>query len=150
MFMLFYASLSAISPPVAVAAFAAAAIAKANPFKLMPYACKLAVGGFVLPFYFVFNPGLLMRGSVFQIVSDTAVGAALVVTASLVLHGYVRRRPIALWLRAVFAILAFAMAIPNPAIQYVAVAAAIGLYVFLLRTERPVTPASRPGPSPAA
>ena len=50
MFMLFYASLSAISPPVAVAAFAAAAIAKANPFKLMPYACKLAVGGFVLPF----------------------------------------------------------------------------------------------------
>ncbi len=77
MFMLFYASLSAISPPVAVAAFAAAAIAKANPFKLMPYACKLSVGGFVVPFYFVFNPGMLMRGGVLQIVSDTVVCACL-------------------------------------------------------------------------
>ena len=74
MFMLFYASLSAISPPVAVAAFAAAAIAKANPFKLMPYACKLAVGGFVLPFFFVFNPGILMQGGVLAILSDSAVG----------------------------------------------------------------------------
>ncbi len=101
MFMLFYASLSAISPPVAVAAFAAAAIAKANPFKLMPYACKLSVGGFVLPFFFVFNPGILMQGGVLHILSDTVVAIVLVVTSALVLHGFVRQRPIPLPFRVV-------------------------------------------------
>ncbi len=133
MFMLFYASLSAISPPVAVAAFAAAAIAKANPFKLMPYACKLAVGGFVLPFYFVFNPGILMQGGPLRILSDTLIAGGLLVAAALVLHGYVRRRPITLPLRLVLALAALAMAVPHPAVQYAALAMTIGLYLMLRR-----------------
>jgi TRAP transporter 4TM/12TM fusion protein len=137
MFMLFYASLSAISPPVAVAAFAAAAIAGANPFKLTPYACKLSVGGFVVPFYFVFNPGVLMRGSIWQILSDTAICAVLVIAASLVLHGYVRQRPLSWLIRGAFALAALAMAVPQPAIQYAAAAAAIGLYLVLRRDAEP-------------
>ena len=133
MFMLFYASLSAISPPVAVAAFAAAAIAKANPFKVMPYACKLAVGGFVVPFYFVFNPGVLMQGTVLQIVSDTGVCAAMVVTAALVLHGYVWTRPIPLVVRGGLGLTVLAMMVPQPLGQYLAVAAAGALYLLQLR-----------------
>ncbi len=136
MFMLFYASLSAISPPVAVAAFAAAAIAKANPFKLMPYACKLSVGGFVLPFFFVFNPGILMQGGVLRILCDTVIAIVLVVTAALVLHGFVRQRPMQLPFRMVFALMALAMAIPQPAIQYAAAAAAVGFYLVLRRAEQ--------------
>jgi TRAP transporter 4TM/12TM fusion protein len=137
MFMLFYASLSAITPPVAVAAFAAAAIAGANPFKLAPYACKLSVGGFVLPFFFIFNPGILMQGSVIGILSDTVVACALVIAASLVLHGYVRKRPISALTRGAFALAAFAMAVPRPAVQYGAIVAAGVLYYVLLRTEQP-------------
>lgn len=133
MFMLFYASLSAISPPVAVAAFAAAAIANANPFKLMPYACKLSVGGFVVPFFFVFNHGVLMQGGVLAILSDTAVCVVMVITASLVLHGFVRQRPMAWPLRGLFALLALAMAVPHPAMQYGAVVLAAGLYLILRR-----------------
>lgn len=136
MFMLFYASLSAISPPVAVAAFAAAAIANANPFKLMPYACKLSVGGFVVPFYFVFNPGVLMQGGVLAVLSDTAICIVLVVTASLVLHGHVRQRPLAWWLRGAFALAALAMAVPRPAIQYGAAVAAVALFLILRRDAR--------------
>lgn len=136
MFMLFYASLSAISPPVAVAAFAAAAIAKANPFKVMPYACKLAIGGFVLPFFFVFNSGILMQGGALKIVSDTVVAASLVIVAALVLHGFVRKRPIPLVLRGVFALTAVAMVIPQMAVQYIAIAVAGTLYFFLLRAEQ--------------
>ena len=137
MFMLFYASLSAITPPVAVAAFAAAAIAGANPFRLAPYACMLSVGGFVLPFFFIFNPGILMQGSVAGILSDTVVASALVITAALVLHGFIRKRPISLLTRGIFALAAFAMAVPRPAIQYAAIAAAAGLYLFLLKAEQP-------------
>ena len=102
MFILFYSCMSAITPPVAVAAFAAGAIAGANPFRLAPYACKLAVGGFVLPFYFLFNRGLLLQGNLITILSDTLVGAVLVLTSSLALHGYVRQRPISLPMRGAF------------------------------------------------
>lgn len=133
MFMLFYASLSAITPPVAVAAFAAAAIAGANPFKLAPYACKLSIGGFVVPYFFIFNPGVLMQGSVLDILSDSLVCSALVVSSSLTLHGYVRRKPISWALRAAFAVAGLIMFVPQHAIQYAAVAAAGGLFWMLHR-----------------
>jgi TRAP-type uncharacterized transport system fused permease subunit len=136
MFMLFYASLSAISPPVAVAALAAAAIANAKTFKLMPYACKLSVGGFVVPFFFVFNSGVLMQGGLFSVLSDTAVCAVMVITASLVLHGHIRQRPLAWWPRGFFALAALAMAVPQLAVQYAAAAAAIALFLFLHRDAR--------------
>jgi len=136
MFMLFYACMSAITPPVAVAAFAAGSIAGANPFKLAPYACKLAVGGFVLPFFFLFNPGMLMQGTLFAIVSDTLIGAALVLASAIALHGYVRRRPLPLALRAAFVVLAVLMGIPNLTLQYGAVAAATALFLVMLRAAR--------------
>ena len=136
MFMLFYSCMSAIAPPVAVAAFAAASIADANPFKLAPYACKLAVGGFVLPFFFLFNPGILMQGTLLNIVSDSTIGAALVLVAAVILHGYVRRRPMALAYRLVFVALAVAMAVPNLPLQYAATLAAAALYAVLLRAAR--------------
>jgi hypothetical protein len=50
LFMLYFACLSAITPPVAVANFAAGAIAGVNAMALGPYAVKLAIGGFILPF----------------------------------------------------------------------------------------------------
>jgi TRAP transporter 4TM/12TM fusion protein len=136
MFMLFYSCMSAITPPVAVAAFAAGSIAGANPFKLAPYACKLAVGGFVLPFYFLFNNGLLMQGDVLHVVSNTVIGAILVLTASLTLHGYVLRQPIALPLRGVFLIAAVAMGLPQPMVQFPAAVVALGLFFVLWRAAR--------------
>jgi TRAP-type uncharacterized transport system fused permease subunit len=83
----------------------------------------------------VFNPGILMQGGVLQILSDSVVAAALVVTAALVLHGYVRHRPIQLALRGVFALAALAMAVPRPEIQYAAVAVAVIVYLLLWRGE---------------
>jgi TRAP transporter 4TM/12TM fusion protein len=141
MFILFFSCMSSITPPVAVAAFAAGAIAGANPFRLAPYACKLAVGGFVLPFYFLFNRGLLLQGSLIDIASDTIVAAVLVLSASFALHGYVRQRSVSWWLRGVFALAAIAMAVPHPAVQYAAIAVAVGLYLLLLRDTRQAEPA---------
>lgn len=132
MFMLFYSCMSAITPPVAVAAFAAASIAGANPFRLAPYACKLAVGGFVLPFFFLFNDGILMQGSLAKIVLDTAIGAALVFTCAVVLHGYVGRCPMPLWARAGFALMALTMFYPQPEMQFGAILLS-GLLFFGLK-----------------
>jgi len=87
LFMLFYACLSAITPPVAVANFAAAAIAGVNPTALGPYAVKLAIGGFVVPFFFLFNPGLTLVGSLADILIACFFGTACTVFASFALHG---------------------------------------------------------------
>jgi TRAP transporter 4TM/12TM fusion protein len=131
MFILFYSCMSAITPPVAVAAFAAAAIAGANPFKLAPYACKLAAAGFILPYYFMFNDGILVQGDFAKIISDTAIGIALVLTLAVALHGFLQQRRIPVLMRLSFALAAIAMMAPIPAIQYSAAAAAGGIFLFL-------------------
>jgi TRAP transporter 4TM/12TM fusion protein len=61
MFLLYYAILSALTPPIAVAAIAASAIADEDPFKIAFSAVRLAVVGFLLPFAFVWNPGILLE-----------------------------------------------------------------------------------------
>ncbi|MWB76646.1 TRAP transporter fused permease subunit [Pseudooceanicola sp. 216_PA32_1] len=60
MFVLYFAVLSAITPPVALAAFAAAPIADANPMKVGIVAMRLTIVGFIVPFLFVLNPSLLL------------------------------------------------------------------------------------------
>ena len=94
LFMLYFACLSAITPPVAVANFAAGAIAGVNPMALGPYAVKLAIGGFILPFYFLFNPGLNMQGGVLYIIECTAFAVAMVTFASFAMQGYLGLRAI--------------------------------------------------------
>ena len=60
MFLLYYAILSALTPPIAVAAIAASAIADEDPFKIAFSAVRLAIVGFLLPFAFVWNPGIIL------------------------------------------------------------------------------------------
>jgi len=60
MFVLYFAVLSAITPPVALAAFAAAPIANANPMRIAMASLRLTLVGFIVPFAFVYNPSLLL------------------------------------------------------------------------------------------
>ncbi len=118
MFLVFYASLSAITPPVAVANFAAAAIAGANPMSLGPYACKLTIGGFMVPFFFLFNAGVLMEGTLADILSDCIVGALMVAYASLALHGWWGKAPIPWVARLILGAASLAMIHPAVEIQW--------------------------------
>ncbi len=61
LFIVYYASMSAITPPVAVAAFAAASIAKANPLHIAALGCRLGIVAFILPYAFIFRPALLLQ-----------------------------------------------------------------------------------------
>jgi TRAP-type uncharacterized transport system fused permease subunit len=61
-FIFYFACISAITPPVAVAAYAAAAIAKANTWQVGLKATKLGIAGFIVPFMFVYGPDLLFLG----------------------------------------------------------------------------------------
>lgn len=60
MFMLYFGVLSVVTPPVALAAFAAAPIAKAKPMETGVEAMRLSFAGFIIPFLFVFHPDILL------------------------------------------------------------------------------------------
>jgi TRAP transporter 4TM/12TM fusion protein len=62
MFAFYFGVLADITPPVALAAFAGAAIAKSNPLKTGVQATKLGIAAFIIPFIFVFNPEMLLFG----------------------------------------------------------------------------------------
>jgi TRAP-type uncharacterized transport system fused permease subunit len=70
LFVFYCAILSAITPPVALSAFVGAGIAGANPIKVGFTSMALAPFIYVLPFMFVFYPGLLFQGSPFQVAHD--------------------------------------------------------------------------------
>ena len=60
-FAFYFAVISALTPPVALASLAGAGIAGANYFKTSLSAAKLAVSGFIIPFLIVFNPALVFK-----------------------------------------------------------------------------------------
>ncbi|MGY6548611.1 MAG: TRAP transporter permease [Roseinatronobacter sp.] len=61
-FIFYYAVMSAITPPVALAAYAGAAIAQSDPMKTSVESFKIGLAAFIVPFIFFFNDGLLMQG----------------------------------------------------------------------------------------
>ena len=63
MFVFYYAILSVITPPVCMAAFAGASIAEANAMKTGLLSSKLGIVAFIIPFMFVYEPALLLSGS---------------------------------------------------------------------------------------
>lgn len=81
MFLLYFSVLSASTPPVAVAAYAAAAIARANPISIALIATRLSVAAMIVPFSFAYSPELLLVGSPGEIafvVLTAVVGVYLV------------------------------------------------------------------------
>lgn len=59
LFVLYSAMLSSITPPVALAAYAAASIANGNPLKIAVLACQFGMAAFAVPYFFVYDPAIL-------------------------------------------------------------------------------------------
>ena len=62
LFIFYFSCVSAITPPVAVAAYVAAGIARANPVRVGFTACRLGLAAFIVPYMFVYGPALLLKG----------------------------------------------------------------------------------------
>jgi TRAP transporter 4TM/12TM fusion protein len=80
LFLLYFAALSALTPPVAIASYAAAALARTNPITTSMYAIRKAIVAFIIPFGFVMHEGLLLRGDILGMVhyiSAATLGAIL-------------------------------------------------------------------------
>lgn len=73
LFILYWGMLSYITPPVALAAITAANVAGSRPMQTGFYAMRLGMPLFVLPFIFVYDPALIMEGTVLQIVERVSL-----------------------------------------------------------------------------
>ncbi len=69
LFVFYFAILAGITPPVCVPAYCAASIAGSKPLQTGFEAFKLAIVGFLIPYIFIYNDALLMRGTFFEIVT---------------------------------------------------------------------------------
>ena len=80
LFIMYFGILADLTPPVALAAYAAAGIARSEPNATGFMAVKLALAGFLIPYIFCYNPALLMIGAsnweILLIVCTAAVGIA--------------------------------------------------------------------------
>lgn len=88
MFIMYWGMLSFITPPVALAAFAAATVAQVSPMRAGWEAMRLGAIIYFIPFFFVLNPALLLQGDaseILQVLSTALVGVALL---SAGLQGY--------------------------------------------------------------
>ncbi len=68
MFIFYFAIVSAITPPVALAAFAGAGIAGSDPMRTGVIALRLGIGAFIVPYIFVYGPSLLLQGNIPDII----------------------------------------------------------------------------------
>ncbi len=92
MFAFYFAILSAITPPVALAVFAAASLAKSDLWSSGWAAVKIGAAGFVVPFMFVYEPALLMIGDWTDIVRGFVMASLGIAMLAGGLHGFFLRR----------------------------------------------------------
>ena len=92
-FVFYFGIVADITPPVALAAYAGAAISKGNPMKTGVNATKLAIGAFIVPYIFCMNPAMLLIDvsalSIIQIVITSFLGIFGVAAA---INGHLLRR----------------------------------------------------------
>ncbi len=74
LFIFYFACLSALTPPVALASFAAAAIASARPWEVGWHSVKFALAGFLVPFMFVYGPAMVLVGTPWEITLTIVTG----------------------------------------------------------------------------
>lgn len=108
LFILYFATISAITPPVALAAYAAAGIAGADPNAVGWQACKLALSGFIVPYMFVYGPSLLCLGTPLEIIQALITSIVGVFCLSVVVEGWFKGR-VSLFERVLFLVSALAL-----------------------------------------
>jgi TRAP-type uncharacterized transport system fused permease subunit len=139
LFVFYYAVLADVTPPVAVTAFAGAQIAGADPMRTGWQASRIAIGGFLAPFLFVYQPALLMRGSWTEIVVSftSAVIGISALCAAVTGHMF---RPLGLVKRVAVAAIALAAISPDLTISVVTSAVLVAFGAWDLHGARPARP----------
>jgi len=134
LFLLYYATIGGLTPPVAILAFIAASVAGAHPMKTAWTAMRLAIVIYFIPFFFVMNEGLLLKGPILESLYLFALCLVGIAFLAAGLEGYLLvLGKLRWWVRPFLIIGGFLIAYPGlmPTI-YGAVLTGLGIVIALL------------------
>jgi TRAP transporter 4TM/12TM fusion protein len=92
LFVLYYGNMAMITPPIALGAFVAASVARANPMSTGWYAMRLAILSYIVPFLFVFSPSLLFQRPALYIAIEFLTAVLGTFATGVTLVGFLFRR----------------------------------------------------------
>ena len=132
LFCLYFGVLADVTPPVALATYAAAGIAGGNAIKTGFTALLTAMAGFLVPYMFIYNSHLLFQGNIFQIVF--AFGAALMAIIGLAaaVQGYYVSK-LSFVERLFLLVVPFLLIVPNIYTDLLALVILVGVFLFQKR-----------------
>lgn len=111
LFIFYFGMASMTTPPIALAAFAAASIAQSSPMRTAVHSMRFGFAKYIVPFLFVFSPALLLKGNLGDVVLATVTALAGALLLGMALTGYFLRE--IGWLkRALLCVAALALLIP--------------------------------------
>jgi len=125
LYVMYFGMMSMITPPVAIAAFAAASIARADPMRTGWEACRFGWSAFVVPFLFVLSPTLLLIGPADAVALAIVTAVLGIWLVSIAMIGYFMR-PMGAALRAVFGFSGLMALIPAGAFPGAAITDVVG------------------------
>jgi TRAP transporter 4TM/12TM fusion protein len=132
LFVFYFAIISFITPPVAMSAYAASGIADSDAMKTGVQAFKLGIAGFIIPFIFVYYPGLLIVDTSFLAsISSLFIALLAVVMIAIAFEGWLGKN-LSLPIRLLLASVAIIMVIPNIVFNIVGIIVSIALLAFLI------------------
>jgi TRAP transporter 4TM/12TM fusion protein/TRAP transporter TAXI family solute receptor len=112
LFIFYFGAISNVTPPVSLAAYAAAGIAEASALRTALTAMGLAAAGFIVPFMFVYAPPLLLNGLPGTVAISVVTAFVGVTALAAAVIGYARR-PLAAWERLLLAAAAISLIAPG-------------------------------------
>ena len=128
MFVFYSAMLSSITPPVALAAFAAAAICREPPMRVAMISVKFGFVAFLLPYFFVLEPRLLGMGDIAETLGVFAMAVVGVLSLACVLQGYAFGK-LTTFSRFVMGAAALAVLMPDLKFKLIGIAAILAVLV---------------------
>jgi TRAP transporter 4TM/12TM fusion protein len=141
MFIFYYAILSAITPPVALASFAAASMAGGNMWRTSMIAVKLGLATFIVPFMFWLSPALLAQGDLIPILAAFATASLGVWLLASATEGWMLNGPLGLPERLAAGLGGLALMVPEVWADLFGLSIAVGL-VLLSRRRHPAASAT--------
>lgn len=140
MFAFYYAAMSSITPPVALASYAAAGIAGADPNKVSLESLKLGLIAFILPYFFLYNPALLFQDvPVWEGIMGGMTAVIGGIAFASVLKGWLLHKS-SLWQRAAMLVAAYLLVeptLPNDIIGFALIAVVFAAQYFKREKELP-------------
>ena len=130
-FVFYFGIVADITPPVALAAYAGSAIAKADPMKTGFNATKLAIAAFIVPYIFAFSPQMLFVDvtGTFQVVQICISALLGIFGVAAALNGFLYR-PIPALLRVAMAVGGLGMMIPGTATDIAGFVLVVGIVLY--------------------